>query len=131
MSTILARVTTVSFLAMVAVSAGPQPVSAQTPTSLTIASDDLPPYRTREVTGFEDILAMEMYRRLGIDIRQNEADMCVIARLITFDRLIDYRLGWTKVLLLESTNDLVDLIRRRCSAISVEELQTVPLHRVM
>ena len=69
MSTILARMTTVSFLAMVGVIAGPQPVSAQTPTSLTIASDDLPPYRTREVTGFEDILAMEMYRRLGIDIR--------------------------------------------------------------
>lgn len=69
MTAVLTRLAFGSLLALFGVLAGPQPVSAQSPASLTIASEDLPPYSTRERTGFEDLLATEMYRRLGIELR--------------------------------------------------------------
>ena len=42
--------------------------SAETPSSLRIVSDEIPPLSTREHTGFEDLLAKEIYRRIGIEI---------------------------------------------------------------
>ena len=67
MKTILTRVTLVLFLALFGVLARPQLLPAETPASLAIASEEFPPLSTSELTGFEDVLATEMYRRLGIE----------------------------------------------------------------
>jgi len=41
------------------------------PRTLTINTEHYPPLSTTEGTGFEDVLAKEMYRRIGIEIKFN------------------------------------------------------------
>jgi polar amino acid transport system substrate-binding protein len=57
-----------AILVLFGVLGGTQSSSADSPTSLTIASEIFPPFSTRDLTGFEDLLAIEMYRRIGIEI---------------------------------------------------------------